>query len=231
MDLPNRKQNRLKNYDYSQPNAYFVTICTENRKNMLWENVGASIARPEDVQLSAYGKIVEESIQNIANHYGEITVDNFIIMPNHIHLLLQIHADSNGRAMLAPTISTVIAQMKGVVTKKIGHSIWQKLFQSSPVDDGTGKYALTHYKTIKRANGYSLVELKLETGRKNQIRVHMSDLGHPVLGDSRYGCETDPLGRMALHAFKLCFYHPVTRELMEFETPYPAAFKSIMLRK
>jgi 23S rRNA pseudouridine1911/1915/1917 synthase len=102
---------------------------------------------------------------------------------------------------------------------------------SSPVDDGTGKYALTHYKTIKRANGYSLVELKLETGRKNQIRVHMSDLGHPVLGDARYGCETDPLGRMALHAFKLCFYHPVTRELMEFETPYPSAFKSIMLRK
>ncbi|MBQ8266181.1 MAG: RNA pseudouridine synthase, partial [Bacteroides sp.] len=91
--------------------------------------------------------------------------------------------------------------------------------------------ALTHYKTIKRANGYSLVELKLETGRKNQIRVHMSDLGHPVLGDERYGCEVNPLGRMALHAFKLCFYHPVTGELMEFETPYPAAFKSLMLRK
>ena len=104
-------------------------------------------------------------------------------------------------------------------------------FRHSPVDDGTGKYALTHYKTIKRANGYSLVELKLETGRKNQIRVHMSDLGHPVLGDERYGCEVNPLGRMALHAFKLCFYHPVTGDLMEFETPYPAAFKSLMLRK
>ena len=84
---------------------------------------------------------------------------------------------------------------------------------------------------IKRANGYSLVELKLETGRKNQIRVHMSDLGHPVVGDERYGSECNPLGRLALHAFKLCFYHPVTGELMEFETPYPSAFKSIMLRK
>jgi 23S rRNA pseudouridine1911/1915/1917 synthase len=102
---------------------------------------------------------------------------------------------------------------------------------SSPVDDGTGKYALTHYKTIKRANGYSLVELKLETGRKNQIRVHMSDLGHPVVGDERYGSEVNPLNRLALHAFKLSFYHPVTRELMEFETPYPTAFKSLMLRK
>ena len=108
----------------------------------------------------------------------------------------------------------------------------KKLYvSSSPVDDGTGKYALTHYRTIKRANGYSLMELKLETGRKNQIRVHMSELGHPVVGDARYGSECDPLGRMALHAFKLCFYHPVTRELIEFETPYPSNFKSLMLRK
>ncbi len=108
----------------------------------------------------------------------------------------------------------------------------RKLYvSSSPVDDGVGKYALTHYKTIKRANGYSLMELKLETGRKNQIRVHMSDLGHPVVGDERYGSECNPLGRLALHAFKLCFYHPITGELMEFETPYPAPFKNLMLKK
>ena len=102
---------------------------------------------------------------------------------------------------------------------------------SSPVDNGEGKFAVTHYKTIKRANGYSLVELDLETGRKNQIRVHMLDLGHPVVGDRRYGSECDPLGRLALHAFKLCFYHPVTKELMEFETPYPTAFKGLMQKK
>lgn len=108
----------------------------------------------------------------------------------------------------------------------------RKLYvSSSPVDDGEGKYAVTHYRTIKRANGYSLMELNLETGRKNQIRVHMSDLGHPVVGDRRYGCETDPLGRMALHAFKLCFYHPVTGQLMEFETTYPSSFKALMQKK
>ncbi|MDE5676447.1 RluA family pseudouridine synthase [Phocaeicola sp.] len=108
----------------------------------------------------------------------------------------------------------------------------RKLYvSSSMVDNGEGKFAITHYKTIKRANGYSLMELDLETGRKNQIRVHMADLGHPVVGDQRYGSECDPLGRLALHAFKLCFYHPVTGELMEFETPYPSAFKSLMLRK
>ena len=102
---------------------------------------------------------------------------------------------------------------------------------SSPVDDG-GQLAITHYKTIKRANGYSLVELQLETGRKNQIRVHMADLGHPVVGDGRYGMEEDinPLNRLGLHAFKLCFYHPVTGEQMQFETPYPAVFKRLMQR-
>lgn len=102
---------------------------------------------------------------------------------------------------------------------------------SSPVDDGTGRYAVTHYKTIKRANGYSLVELDLETGRKNQIRVHMSEMGHPVIGDERYGSDCNPIGRLGLHAFKLCFYHPVTGEHMRFETPYPSAFKTLMLKK
>ena len=81
--------------------------------------------------------------------------------------------------------------------------------------------------------GYSLVELDLETGRKNQIRVHMQDLGHPIAGDGRYGGEnySNPIGRLALHAFKLCFYHPVTGDLMEFETPYPGEFKKLFLKK
>ena len=107
----------------------------------------------------------------------------------------------------------------------------RKLYVSASDHDDGGKFSVTHYQTIKRANGYSLVELQLETGRKNQIRVHMSSLGHPVVGDERYGCEVDPLGRLALHAFKLCFYHPVTGELMQFETLYPASFKNLMLRK
>ena len=94
-----------------------------------------------------------------------------------------------------------------------------------------GDKAVTHYKTIKRANGYSLLELDLETGRKNQIRVHMQDLRHPIIGDRKYGDGTDPIKRLGLHAFKLCFYHPVTGELMKFETSYPSAFRSLLLRK
>lgn len=97
---------------------------------------------------------------------------------------------------------------------------------SSPVDNG-GKYAVTHYHVIERTTDYSLVEFKLETGRKNQIRVHTADIGHPVCGDVKYGNGDDPLHRLCLHAFVLCFTHPVTGECMEFETPVPAVFRRI----
>lgn len=100
--------------------------------------------------------------------------------------------------------------------------------RSSQTDDG-GKLSVTHYRTIRRGNGKSLIELRLETGRKNQIRVHMQDLGHPIVGDRRYGCTSDPLGRMCLHAFKLCFIHPVTQEQMDFQTEYPSNFKGLVL--
>lgn len=95
---------------------------------------------------------------------------------------------------------------------------------SSPEDPGGGKYAITHYHTLKTTARYSLVELKLETGRKNQIRVHMQDIGHPILGDNKYGNGSDPIGRLCLHAFRLHFYHPRTGEVMRFETSYPREF-------
>lgn len=91
---------------------------------------------------------------------------------------------------------------------------------SSDVDNG-GKYAVTHFYTLKCRGGYSLVEFRLETGRKNQIRVHAADMGHPVCGDVKYGNGDDPLGRLCLHAYVLCFVHPQTREKMEFSTPIP----------
>ena len=128
MELPKRKPNRLPDFDYSTPGAYFITICTENRKCILWDTVGASIARPCNVPLSAYGKIVKEAICDIPLHYPAVSVDNYTIMPNHIHLLLQINTDAGGRPMVAPTISTIVQQTKGVVTKQIGKPIWQKLF-------------------------------------------------------------------------------------------------------
>ncbi|MBQ9640386.1 MAG: RluA family pseudouridine synthase [Bacteroidaceae bacterium] len=98
----------------------------------------------------------------------------------------------------------------------------------SSVTDNGGKRAITHYHTLKRGGGYSLVELKLDTGRKNQIRVHMQDLHHSIAGDYKYGAQTDPLHRICLHAFRLAFRHPVTGELLKFETPFPPAFTQLL---
>ena len=97
---------------------------------------------------------------------------------------------------------------------------------SSPVDNG-GKYAVTHFHVLARSPRYSLVEYRLETGRKNQIRVHSADMGHPVCGDVKYGNGDDIIGRLCLHAYILCFYHPVTHRRMEFATPIPPAFRTI----
>lgn len=99
---------------------------------------------------------------------------------------------------------------------------------SSPVDNG-GKLAITHYKTLNRNRRFALVQMNLETGRRNQIRVHMRDLKHPLLKDPIYGYRDDdsPLNRLALHAFRLCFYHPVTGKEVRLETPFPEEFMKL----
>lgn len=128
MELPKRKPNRLTDYTYNTPNAYFITVCTDKRKNIFWRNVGAINDHPVNVQLTNIGILVRQSIENIPKHYPVVTVDNYTIMPNHIHLLLQIHSDNDGRSLIAPTVSTVVRLMKGAATKQAGFSFWQKGF-------------------------------------------------------------------------------------------------------
>ena len=135
IDNPRRKPNRLKTFDYSSPGAYFITICTEDRRNLFWKNVGASIARPQAVALSEIGSVVDTAIKNIPCIYPAISVDHYVIMPNHVHLLLQICTDDCGQRIPAPTVSKIVQQMKGYVSKQIGHSIWQKLFHDHVIRD------------------------------------------------------------------------------------------------
>ncbi len=94
---------------------------------------------------------------------------------------------------------------------------------SSPYDNG-GKYAITHYKKIGGNDQYSLLEVELETGRKNQIRVHMQDIGHPVVRDKKYGAKTNPIKRVGLHASTLAFIHPSTDELVRYTVKPPRSF-------
>lgn len=91
-----------------------------------------------------------------------------------------------------------------------------------------GKLAVTRYKVLLRGNGCTLAEFSLDTGRKNQIRVHCKDLGHPIVGDRKYGAEKSPINRLALHARSLRFAHPITRQDMRFELPIPSRFLSVV---
>lgn len=93
--------------------------------------------------------------------------------------------------------------------------------------EGKGKRAITHYKVLKTAKGYSLLELELETGRKNQIRIHMKHIGHPIAGDGKYGAQTDPCERLCLHAQQIEFIHPMTHEVMEFTSEIPHEFTAL----
>lgn len=98
---------------------------------------------------------------------------------------------------------------------------------SSETDNG-GKFAVTHFYVLESNRLHSLVEFALETGRKNQVRVHAAVIGHPVCGDLKYGNGDNPIQRLCLHACSLSFLHPVTRRLMEFDTPVPGAFLHIL---
>ncbi|MBW6520055.1 MAG: RluA family pseudouridine synthase [Desulfoarculaceae bacterium] len=97
---------------------------------------------------------------------------------------------------------------------------------------GEGKEAKTNYKVVKESEAYALLDITLLTGRKNQIRVHMADLGHPIAGDRKYGAKTNPLRRMALHAYFLSFDHPtIPEKRMEFEIRIPGKFHILFAPK
>lgn len=164
------------------------------------------------------------------------------------HVVHRLDRDTSGLLVYAKTLEAeqilehnwrdivtdrrYVALVSGRMERERGtvHS-WLKenaaYFTYSSPTEGDGKEAITHFETLRAADDYSLVRLKLDTGRKNQIRVHMQDLGHPVCGDIKYGDGSDPIGRLALHAFRLCFYHPITGEHLRFETDIPKNFRSV----
>ena len=93
--------------------------------------------------------------------------------------------------------------------------------------DPTGQKAITHYEVIKENTAYSMLYVRIDTGRKNQIRVHMHTLGHPVIGDDKYGHTKNPLKRLGLHASKIAFTHPITKEVITISCSKPLEFESL----
>ena len=162
-----RRPNRLPAYDYARAGAYFVTVCTRDRQQLFWcgsDAVAAHSVRqpwqglspeihlaplPAGTALSAAGRAAVDAIGEIPQRYPMVTVDVCAVMPNHVHLLLQIHGGEDGRTLCAPTISRVVKQWKEAVTKKLHSLVWQRSFHDRVIRDEAeyrlvGEYILTN---------------------------------------------------------------------------------------
>ena len=151
MELPFRKRTRLQNYDYSTPGYYFITICTHNRAKILSDIVpavcpgghtlhpmsdhssdfvGRGIPDAPQIQLSAYGKIVQGQLESMAQFYDDIILEKYVVMPNHIHLLIHIkgHLDPDESSRANERISRFVGTFKRFCNRQIGHNIWQTSF-------------------------------------------------------------------------------------------------------
>ena len=128
-------------------------------------------------------------------------------------------------------VKRYLAVVEGVPLNAQGtlkdHLVESNSFMVQRVDKG-GALAITHYRVLRRDGDKSLLELTLETGRKNQVRVQLAALGHPIIGDQKYGATTDPVRRLALHSCELKFRHPVSGESMEFQSGLPAQLEQLV---
>lgn len=118
---------------------------------------------------------------------------------------------------------------EGVIKSNLGETSQFEVYSTS--DENVGKPATTRYKVLKRGSGRTLMEFSLDTGRKNQIRVHAKQIGHPIVGDRKYGATSSPINRIALHARTLRFAHPISHRDMNFETPVPTKFMQLIANK
>ncbi|ULO06378.1 RluA family pseudouridine synthase [Paenibacillus sp. 19GGS1-52] len=190
-----------------------------------------SIATAEESELTAYYQLMEH-----------VRLTN---SKNRIFVVHRLDRDTSGLMMFAKSEAiqqtlqnnwketvkerSYVALVEGAVKRPEGTiSSWLKetstLKMYSSPHEGDGQHAITHYKLIQMNRHFSLLEVHLETGRKNQIRVHMADIGHPIAGDKKYGAETKTVGRLGLHARVLSFIHPTTGKLLTFESPIPKTF-------
>jgi 23S rRNA pseudouridine1911/1915/1917 synthase len=117
----------------------------------------------------------------------------------------------------------------GIIKSNLTESKFHAVYSGPRLDES--KFAVTRYKVLEKGDGYTLVEISLDTGRKHQIRVHMADMGCPVAGDERYGAKTDPAKRLALHAAYLSFKHPATGKVVVFESRLPDALRKMITVK
>lgn len=142
---PKRKPNRLKHYDYSRNGYYFVTICSKGRQNTFSKIEEVENCYP-NVILLPNGKIIEENILKISEIYEHVWIDCFVIMPNHVHLIVGIDlADHTRRQVAAPTLSQIVGGMKRASSMKAASSLWQKSFHEHIIRDEAGYLKISEY--------------------------------------------------------------------------------------
>lgn len=213
--------------------------------DIVYEDDHLFVINKHEGLLSYSKKPNETTVITVLNRYLSLTHQRC-----HAHIVHRLDRDTSGLMVVSKSKEVsqrFEADWKGFVSDRAYVAVaWGKLepavgtikswltdgeycVLSSPTDNG-GKLAVTHYKVVRTSRRYSLVELRLDTGRRNQIRVHLREEQHPVVHDPMYGYKDDvsPINRLALHAFRLGFTHPVTGKKLKFETPYPTSFEKLM---
>ena len=132
-ELPIRKAVRLKNFDYSSCGAYFVTVCTKDRRKILSQIVGGDVLdAPQNIELLPYGEIADKYINQLNDHYDDISVEGYVVMPNHIHIMLFVSGDGASRTSPPTKQHSAVAQFvstfKRFCNKEYGENIWQKYY-------------------------------------------------------------------------------------------------------
>lgn len=244
---------RVSQFNYPLQPGMKVTIEKAGYKERLkprdldivFEDEYLMVINKHEGLLSYSKKPTDHTAITVLNRYLQLTHQKC-----HAHVVHRLDRDTSGLMVVSKSkqVSQKFeADWKGLVTDRAYVAVcWGKMepaegtikswltdgeycVLSSPTDNG-GKLAITHYKTVQTSRRYSLLELKLDTGRRNQIRVHLREEKHPVVHDPMYGYKDDisPINRLALHALRICFTHPVTGKQLKFETPYPTSFMKLL---
>ena len=202
----------------------------------------------EDEDLLIVNKPPNMPVHESHSHIGD-TLSNFVAY--HLHgeetafrAVYRLDRDTTGLVLVAKH-ELAASKLSGCVAKHYDALVSGTMPPSGTVDlpiarlgdsiiqrcvDENGERAVTHFETLRQYDGYAFIRCVLETGRTHQIRVHMSHLGHPLLGDSLYGGDCSRMHRQALHCTDITFEHPVTGETMHFECPYPEDMQKLLER-
>ena len=223
-----RRQQRERYYTVVYEDSDVIVV--DKAEGVLSMGVGASSLNMKDL-LDSYFAQTHQFCRAHVVHRLDVRTSGLMMYAKSVEVQQLLTADWQKTII----DRRYVAVVEGEMEQEEGHvKSWLKdtdslKIVSSRTNNG-GKWAWTDWRLLKRAPGLSLIELHLHTGRKNQIRVHMSVIHHPILGDYKYGARIDGAKRMCLHAFRLVFRHPRSGEALSFETPFPAYFMSFFKR-